>query len=246
MAQVKPVKVITDLVTQKQVIKQDISGNVLFRISGTLENGFVSSSLPISASDLYISNKIYPGINALADVSASNATNGQYLKLVNGKWVPANITAGDAVVNTSGNITGSGELGNEVRLKEDIFVSTLTASSVQIAGPIINDPSSPVPFSNTFVTGSETKIVDEFSQTYSAAKYIILCKTATNAQMAEIGVVFRGATALAVPYAISYTTNSVMASFNVEKDNINNTLKLLIKNETLATLAVTMQRVYLI
>jgi len=47
---VKPVKVLTDLLTKKQVIKQDLEGNVLFRISGSLNTGVVSSSLPITAS----------------------------------------------------------------------------------------------------------------------------------------------------------------------------------------------------
>ena len=47
---VKPVKVLTDLLTKKQVLKQDLEGNVLFRISGSLGNGVVSSSLPITGS----------------------------------------------------------------------------------------------------------------------------------------------------------------------------------------------------
>ena len=47
---VKPVKVLTDLLTKKQILKQDLDGNVLFRISGSLNNGVVSSSLPITGS----------------------------------------------------------------------------------------------------------------------------------------------------------------------------------------------------
>lgn len=46
---VKPVKVLTDLLTKKQIIKQDLDGNILFRISGSLNNGIVSSSLPVFA-----------------------------------------------------------------------------------------------------------------------------------------------------------------------------------------------------
>jgi len=47
---VKPVKVLTDLLTKKQILKQDLDGNILFRISGSLNNGIVSSSLPITGS----------------------------------------------------------------------------------------------------------------------------------------------------------------------------------------------------
>ena len=47
---VKPIKVLTDLLTKKQVLKQDLEGNVLFRISGSLGNGVVSSSLPFTGS----------------------------------------------------------------------------------------------------------------------------------------------------------------------------------------------------
>ncbi len=46
----RPVKVLPDLQTKKQIIKVDASGNELFKVSGTLDNGYVSSSLPISAS----------------------------------------------------------------------------------------------------------------------------------------------------------------------------------------------------
>ncbi len=47
---VKPVKVLTDLLTKKQILKQDLEGNILFRVSGSLNNGVVSSSLPITGS----------------------------------------------------------------------------------------------------------------------------------------------------------------------------------------------------
>ena len=47
---VKPVKVLTDLLTKKQILKQDLDGNVLFKISGSLNSGIVSSSLPITGS----------------------------------------------------------------------------------------------------------------------------------------------------------------------------------------------------
>lgn len=52
-ANVKPVKVLTDLVTKKQIIKKD-GNDVLFNVSGTLLNGgHVSSSLPLTASAAY-------------------------------------------------------------------------------------------------------------------------------------------------------------------------------------------------
>jgi hypothetical protein len=56
---VKPVKFISDVQTQKQIIKTDVSGNVLFAVSGTLPLGSVSSSLPITASGLYIDGSAY-------------------------------------------------------------------------------------------------------------------------------------------------------------------------------------------
>ena len=50
---VKPVKVLTDLLTKKQIIKEDINGNVLFRVTGSLNDGYVSSSLPVTASSIF-------------------------------------------------------------------------------------------------------------------------------------------------------------------------------------------------
>ncbi len=95
----KPVKVLTDLLTRKQVIKQDLDGNILFKISGSLNNGTVSSSFPVTAS-------YFVG-------------DGRYL---------TNITASFEVV-TSGSITGSGTAGNPIALKNFLNLITVTASS---------------------------------------------------------------------------------------------------------------------
>jgi hypothetical protein len=246
MAVTKSVKIISDLVTQKQLIKQDIDGNVLFRVSGTIESGFISSSLPITGSDLVLTGKIYPGINALSDVSASNAQEGQFLKRVGGQWIPAGITAGDATVKTSGSLTGSGETGNEVRLKDDISINSVTASYVQIAGAIVNDPSSPTPFSSTEVLPGATSKIDVFSQTYNAAKYIILAKSTNHSQIAEIIVVKNPTEVSAIPYALGHTSTSPLATFSVQKNDINSTIELFITNKHLTTITVTMQRNYLI
>ena len=51
---VKPVKVLTDLLTKKQIIKKDSANNTLFNVSGTLaDGGHVSSSLPVIAQSVY-------------------------------------------------------------------------------------------------------------------------------------------------------------------------------------------------
>ena len=118
---VKPVKFISDVQTKKQIIKTDISGNVLFAVSGTLPDGSVSSSLPISASGLYIDgnaeivgtlnarrmhitevttsvyyeDSLSASINALQDVSASNAVVGSILQWDGTNWIAtsgANLT----------------------------------------------------------------------------------------------------------------------------------------------------------
>ena len=109
----KPVKVLTDLETRKQILKTDSSGNVLFKVSGTLENGAVSSSLPFTGSEAYFSSdvtvdgklkantfevttlvnsinyetSISASINALLDVSASNAQVDDFLKWNGTNWV---------------------------------------------------------------------------------------------------------------------------------------------------------------
>jgi len=246
MAITKSVKVVSDLVTNKQVIKQDIDGNILFKISGTLDNGIVSSSLPISGSDLYLDGKIYPGINVLADVSASNASDGQFLKKLNGKWIPADVNVDNVAVKTIGSITGSGQTNSEIRLKDDVVVVNLTASTIQLAGPLINDPSSPTPFSSTDIGPGEVKNIDVFSQQFNAAKYIVLAKSINHSQIAEILVVKNPTGVLATPYAISHTSVSPLATFGVQKNDINSTIELFITNKHITSVTVTMQRSYLI
>jgi hypothetical protein len=98
----KPVKVLTDLLTRKQVIKQDLDGNILFRISGSLGNGSVSSSIPITAS-------YFVG-------------DGRYLTNISG-------SGGISEVYTTGNISGNGTIGNPIALQNFINLITVTASS---------------------------------------------------------------------------------------------------------------------
>lgn len=99
---VKPVKVLTDLLTKKQIIKQDVSGNILFNVSGTLENGHVSSSLPITASYFVGDGSFLTNISASGGISS---------------------------VSTSGSITGSGLVTNPISLKDPLVINTVTAST---------------------------------------------------------------------------------------------------------------------
>lgn len=113
MSERKPVKVLTDLETRKQILKKDSDNNVLFKVSGTLAQGAVSSSLPFTGSSAYFSDdvtvdgalkanrfevttlvnsinyetSISASINALLDVSASNAQVNDFLKWDGSNWV---------------------------------------------------------------------------------------------------------------------------------------------------------------
>lgn len=110
---VKPVRFISDIQTRKQLIKTDRYDNVLFVVSGSLNTGAVSSSLPITASglningDAHINGDLYTkrlfvtevttsvvyetalsaSINALYDVSASNANVNDILRWNGSNWI---------------------------------------------------------------------------------------------------------------------------------------------------------------
>jgi len=77
----KPVKVLTDLLTKKQIIKQDENGNVLFRVTGSLESGFVSSSIPITSSYFVGSGRYLTEITASNAGASSAVINAAYKKL---------------------------------------------------------------------------------------------------------------------------------------------------------------------
>ena len=127
----KPVKVLTDLLTKKEIIKRDESDNIVFNVSGTLGAGHVSSSLPISASDAYFDHSvtingilraeeiqvtklissveyetaISASINALLDVSASNAQPEQFLKWDGSQWIPSDVNNGTIGTAEDGDYT---------------------------------------------------------------------------------------------------------------------------------------------
>jgi hypothetical protein len=111
----KPIKFFSDALFKRGLIKEDADSNRLFEVSGSLGDGVVNINVPLSASNTYIrgdldvsgsvrakefhvttvsSSIIYEtsisaSINALNDVSASNAVNNDYLKYRDGYWVPS-------------------------------------------------------------------------------------------------------------------------------------------------------------
>jgi hypothetical protein len=127
----KPVKVLADLLTKKQILKEDSDGNVLFKVSGSNGTGVVSSSFPITASSEYITGdlmvdgviyakqlnvttvtssiiyetSISASINALLDVSASNAQADQFLKWNGTQWVPSDVNNGTIGTAEDGDYT---------------------------------------------------------------------------------------------------------------------------------------------
>jgi hypothetical protein len=112
----KPVKVLTDLLTRKQIIKQDLAGNTIFLVSGTIDVGFVSSSNPITAS-FFVGDGRY-----LTNISSSGAL----------------------TVVTSGSISGSGLITNPIFLKDPLIIGTISSSyifSPQITGNLFGTAS---------------------------------------------------------------------------------------------------------
>jgi hypothetical protein len=110
----KPVKFLSDALFKKNILKEDAQNNKIFEVSGTLNDGLVTINVPLSASNTYIGGdlevsgtvsakklnitevntsviydtSISASINALLDVSASNATAGEYLGYDGNFWVP--------------------------------------------------------------------------------------------------------------------------------------------------------------
>jgi len=127
----KPVKVLTDLLTKKEIIKKDESDNVIFNVSGSLSTGHISASVPLTGTDAYFINdvtidgvlkakqlevttlvnsvnyetSISASINALLDVSASNAVVDQFLKWDGTQWVPGDVSNGTIGTAEDGDYT---------------------------------------------------------------------------------------------------------------------------------------------
>jgi hypothetical protein len=145
----KPVKYLSDALFKKNITKEDALSNKIFEVSGTLENGQVTIAVPLSASNTYIGGdlevsgsvtakklnitevntsviydtSISASINALLDVSASNAINDDYLKYRDGYWIPSplDLAGGLEAVKKATNrlkyiVTGSFDTGGQVEV----------------------------------------------------------------------------------------------------------------------------------
>jgi hypothetical protein len=121
---VKPVKVLTDLQTKKQLLKLDANNNVLFRVSGSLGDGVVLIDVPVTASQGITARLYGTASYALNAATASYAEN-----------------AGSALtsVYTTGSVTGSGLQANPITLTDPLIIGTITSSfiySPQITGSL--------------------------------------------------------------------------------------------------------------
>lgn len=74
----KPVKVLTDLLTKKQIIKQDEFGNLVFNVSGALGAGHVSSSLPITGSSAFFVNALVNSLGEFTNIPVVTSSLGDY------------------------------------------------------------------------------------------------------------------------------------------------------------------------
>lgn len=121
---VKPVKVLTDLLTKKQIIKEDINGNVLFRVTGSLGDGFISSSLPITASATYVKTAY---ISASSDFSNIQIITSSVDSFYN---IDQAFHAIDAAVGNS-NTTASylDPLNQNVQLTGSLYVTNAVSAS---------------------------------------------------------------------------------------------------------------------
>lgn len=122
----QPVKFLSDVLLRRNLTKEDSLNNKIFEVSGNLESGSVTINVPLSASSTYIrgdlevsgsvtaktlnitevntsviyDTSISASINALLDVSASNAINDDFLKFRDGYWVPGQVDLSGAVAAT--------------------------------------------------------------------------------------------------------------------------------------------------
>ena len=131
---VRPVRFISDVLTKKQILKTDADNNILFNVSSSTDNkGHVSSSLAYTGSGLFINGDAYisgtlhakrmhvtevttsvyyedsisASINALYDVSASNAVSGNMFVWNGSNWIATNDISGNFSGVVYGDLVGT-------------------------------------------------------------------------------------------------------------------------------------------
>lgn len=118
----RPVKVLADLLTRKQILKLDANNNILFKVSGSLGDGVISIELPTTAS---------AGISARLYGTASYALNAATASYVESG-------GGINFVYTSGSITGSGLIAEPIFLKDPLVIGTITSSYLYVPNNLIS------------------------------------------------------------------------------------------------------------
>lgn len=74
----KQVKVLTDLLTKRQILKQDELGNVVYRVSGSSIEGHISSSLPMTGSAAFFVNAAINAAGEFTNIPVVTASLNNY------------------------------------------------------------------------------------------------------------------------------------------------------------------------
>lgn len=135
----RPVKVLPDLQTNKQILKVDSAGNVLFNVSGTVLDGHVSSSLPITGSvGLYVVLKTstFTEFSTLPIVTSSYESYKIY-------DVNEAFHAVDSIISA-----GTSNLNAYRRLRYQVTGNFNSAGSADIALPLIQEGGNAFPLTS--------------------------------------------------------------------------------------------------
>jgi len=182
----KPVKVLADLQTRKQILKLDNVGNILFKVSGSLGSGVVFVELPMTAS---------AGISASLYGTASYALNAATASY-------AENAGGLSVVYTSGNIAGSGTQANPIYLQDPLIIGAVTASS-GFSGFLFGTAS----FASTATSAS-------FANSASTASYALNAVSSSYALTASLATGVTGSSLTAVQNAYNRLRYQTTGSFD--------------------------------
>jgi hypothetical protein len=102
-------------------------------------------------------------------VAVITGSDGQILTWISGTWVAADNAGGNggglSTVNTSGNIEGDGSAGTPVILKDDISLSSVTASFNGDGSGITNIPNSALQNSSININGTDVQLGGLFTIT---------------------------------------------------------------------------------
>lgn len=154
---------------------------------------------------------------------------------------------GSNKIYTTGNIIGSGSYSSPLDINQNLTISSITSSNINVSNMILSGAITNKMSSQKQVLANNTGVLDIFDDLeYSGAKYLVIAKSNSYTQMLECLVTHHNHVPQISVYGLTSNTQQEIFTLDVSVQQNTNDIQLIILNSCNEIINVSLQKNYLI